>query len=111
MSFRTALRPLGLAARAPRAFPTATRSFHATRPAFIKVGDELPNKELLMETTPGNKVNLAEEAKHNPTMLLIGVPAAYSGACSATHIPSYVKHPKTKDFDMVAVIAVNDVFV
>ncbi|KAK3942077.1 Redoxin [Diplogelasinospora grovesii] len=64
-----------------------------------------------MEKTPGNRVNLAEEAKTKNKILLIGVPAAFSGSCSATHVPSYLHHPKLKEFDMVAVVAVNDVFV
>lgn len=36
------------------------RLFHATAPAFVKVGDKLPDVDLV-EGSPGNKVNLAAE--------------------------------------------------
>ncbi|KAK0625363.1 Redoxin [Bombardia bombarda] len=90
---------------------SAARSFHTTRPVFIKVGDPLPGLDVLMENSPGNKVNLAEEAARMNKLIVIGVPAAFSPACSSSHIPGYIKHPKTKDFDAVAVVSVNDVFV
>ncbi|KAK0725305.1 Redoxin-domain-containing protein [Lasiosphaeris hirsuta] len=113
-----ALRPLGLSARAvivPRTTTPTThatvRTFHATRPAFIKVGDPLPGLDVLVEGSPGNNVNLAEEANVSNNMIVIGVPAAFSPACSASHIPSYINHPQTKEFDTVAVVSVNDVFV
>lgn len=48
------------------------RLFHASAPAFVKVGDKLPNVEL-MENSPGNKVNLAEELKTGKG-LIIGKP-------------------------------------
>lgn len=116
--FRSTLRPLTSLAsatsrRAP--VPTAPRLssafFHTTRPMFIKPGDPLPDTDVLMEKTPGQRVNLAEEAERVNSMLLIGVPAAFSPACSAKHVPGYAQHPKTKDFDVVGVISVNDVFV
>ena len=62
---RSCLRP---AARA--------RQFHATPRACVKVGDALPDVEL-MEGSPGNKVNLAEELRSSKG-LIIGVPAAFS---------------------------------
>jgi hypothetical protein len=36
------------------------RLFHASAPALVKVGDRLPDVELV-EGSPGNKVNLAKE--------------------------------------------------
>ncbi|KAK3321663.1 redoxin [Apodospora peruviana] len=113
MSFRTVTMRLRSQPMMTRlATPSAAaRSFHSTRPAFIKVGDPLPDLDVLMEDTPGHKVNLAEEAKKSNNMILLGVPAAFSGSCSQKHIPSYINHPKTKEFDTVAVVSVNDVFV
>ncbi|MDI1485112.1 MAG: hypothetical protein OHK93_000247 [Ramalina farinacea] len=75
---------------------------------MVKVGDPVPSVEL-METSPGTKVDLSKELKGKG--LLIGVPAAYSPACSATHIPGYVSHEKTKEAGQVFVISVNDPFV
>ena len=36
------------------------RLFHASTPAFVSVGDRLPDVDLV-EGSPGNKVNLAKE--------------------------------------------------
>ncbi|KAJ4411868.1 hypothetical protein N0V91_001005 [Didymella pomorum] len=85
------------------------RLFHATAPTLVKVGDKLPNVEL-MENSPGNKVNIAEELKSGKG-LIIGVPAAYSPACSENHIPGYINSPKLKDAGKVFVVSVNDSFV
>ncbi|KAK0611612.1 AhpC/TSA family protein [Immersiella caudata] len=106
MSFRTSA--LRLAARTA---PVARRTFSTTRPAFIKVGDPLPDLDVLQENSPGNKVNLADLASKANNMIIIGVPAAFSPACSAQHIPGFIAHPKTKDYDTVAVVSVNDAFV
>lgn len=105
MAFRASLRRV-----APLARPLATRSFHSTRPAFVKVGDEIPNLEVLHENTPGTKINLAEEFK-NSDGYIVGIPAAFSGTCSSSHVPSYINSPKLKDAGKVFVVSVNDVFV
>jgi 2-Cys peroxiredoxin 5 len=67
----------------------ATRSFHSSRPAFVKVGDAIPDLNVLAEGSPGNKVNLAEEIGSGKA-LIIGVPAAFSKCC-----PSYRALPVT----------------
>ena len=36
------------------------RLFHASAPAYVSVGDKVPNVNLV-EGSPGNKVNLAKE--------------------------------------------------
>lgn len=51
--------------------------FHSTRPSFVKVGDGLPDLEVLTENSPGNKVNLAKELKEGKG-LIIGSPGAFS---------------------------------
>lgn len=56
---------------------TATRSFQSTAPAWVNVGDRLPSVDLV-EDSPGNKVNLANELKGKG--IVIGVPAAFSMA-------------------------------
>lgn len=65
----------------PRAPLPALRvaRFHASAPANVQVGDTLPNLEVLMENSPGNKVNLAEElGSASGRAVVIGVPAAFS---------------------------------
>jgi len=54
----------------------SSRSFHASARSFIQVGDKLPNLDVLVENSPGNKVNLSEAIKGKA--LIIGVPAAFS---------------------------------
>ncbi|RKU39934.1 hypothetical protein DL546_000138 [Coniochaeta pulveracea] len=114
MSFRTSLRPLTRLAARPSPVVRASiprRAFHPSPATFIKVGDVLPDMDVLQEGNPGNKVNLAHEVNVNGDAIIIGVPAAFSPSCSATHVPGYIQHPKTKDFPLVAVVSVNDVFV
>ena len=89
---------------------TAARSFHTTPRAFVQVGDAIPDLEVLHESSPGNKVNLAEEFK-NGDGYIVGVPAAFSGTCSSSHVPSYINSPKLKNAGKVFVVSVNDSFV
>ncbi len=61
---------------APRLATTISRhNFHTTTARMVKVGDPIPSVELV-EGTPGNKVNLANELKGKG--VIIGVPAAFS---------------------------------
>lgn len=104
-------RPAVFAARSATASRTAAvRRFHASRPAFVRVGQEVPSIEVLVENSPGNKVNLAEEFQKGDG-IIIGVPGAFSGACSEKHVPSYILHPKLKEAGQVFVVSVNDAFV
>jgi len=90
---------------------TGLRSFHATRPAFVNIGDGLPEDIELAEGSPGNKVKLADEVRKANKALIIGVPAAFSPSCSSVHVPGYISHPRRSEFDFIAVVSVNDVFV
>jgi 2-Cys peroxiredoxin 5 len=45
------------------------RLFHASAPALVKVGDKIPNVEL-MENSPGNKVNIADELKTGKGLII-----------------------------------------
>lgn len=88
----------------------SARGFHTTRPASVKVGEAVPDLGVLVENSPGNKVNLASEFSLKDG-IIIGVPAAFSPGCSSSHIPSYINHPKIKDAGQVFVVSVNDAFV
>jgi hypothetical protein len=85
------------------------RGFRSTSRLDVKAGDQIPGLAALAEGSPGNKVNLAEELGRMKG-IVIGVPGAFSGACSATHVPSYIQHPKIKEAGQVFVVAVNDAF-
>ncbi|KAI1139251.1 Redoxin-domain-containing protein [Hypoxylon sp. FL0543] len=115
MAFR-ALRRAPTALTTPHFSPAAARPFagarhfHASRAAFVKVGQPIPDLEVLQEGSPGNKVNLAREFA-GAKGVIVGVPAAFSGACSQKHVPSYIQHPKLREAGRVFVVAVNDAFV
>ncbi|KAL2216184.1 thioredoxin peroxidase/alkyl hydroperoxide reductase [Thermoascus aurantiacus ATCC 26904] len=101
------------ARRLTTALPRASAQralFHNTRAAFVKAGDPLPDLDVLVEGSPGNKVNLAKEFK-GANGIIVGTPAAFSPACSAAHVPGYINHPKLKDAGKVFVVSVNDPFV
>jgi len=105
MAFRASLRRVAVA----RPAAGVARSFHATPRAWVKVGDEVPAVELL-ENSPGNKVNLADEFK-TANGYIVGVPGAFTGTCSSKHVPSYINHPNLKKAGQVFVVSVNDPFV
>ncbi|RVD89314.1 uncharacterized protein DFL_000327 [Arthrobotrys flagrans] len=85
------------------------RQFHSTPPKFIAVGDAIPAVEL-KEDSPGNVVDIASEVAGLKKAVIVGVPAAFSPACSATHVPGYIAHKDIKSTPTY-VIAVNDPFV
>ncbi|KAI0381357.1 Redoxin-domain-containing protein [Hypomontagnella monticulosa] len=118
MAFRAAFRRAptkglsSLAASASsRTTTIAARHFHASPRAFVKVGEQIPDLEVLQENSPGNMVNLAKEFQQVTNGVIVGVPAAFSGACSQTHVPGYIQHPKLKQAGQVFVVSVNDAFV
>ncbi|KAK3110949.1 hypothetical protein LTR53_014248 [Teratosphaeriaceae sp. CCFEE 6253] len=88
--------------------PAYRAHFHLTRKSLVAIGDTIPDLEL-MENSPGNKVSIAKEL--GPRGLIIGVPAAYSPACSESHIPGYIHSAKLQDAGPVFVVSVNDAFV
>jgi 2-Cys peroxiredoxin 5 len=55
----------------------SAHSFHTSPRAFVKAGDVIPDLNVLVEGSPGNKVNMAEEVGVGKA-LIIGVPAAFS---------------------------------
>jgi len=87
------------------------RCFHASSQLNVKVGDAIPTAPvLLMEDSPGNKIDLADEIG-NDRAVIVGVPAAFSPSCSETHIPGYINSPNLSKAGKVFVISVNDAFV
>lgn len=70
-----------LAASIPRVSrlqqPSATALFHSTRPSQVQLGDPLPDLDVLTESSPGNKVNLAKELATGRG-IIIGTPGAFS---------------------------------
>jgi len=87
----------------------------------IQVGQALPNVtlyEFIEEETPGcavgpNAFQVADMVK-GKTIIVFGLPGAYTPTCSAKHVPGYVQHHdalKAKGVDEVWCVSVNDAFV
>jgi 2-Cys peroxiredoxin 5 len=52
-----------------RRLASSSAAFHSSAPAFVKVGDRIPNVEL-MEGSPGNKVKIADELKKGKSLII-----------------------------------------
>lgn len=80
----------------------------------IKVGDRLPAVNLLQMGAGGpEQVNLADLAR-GKRIALFGYPGAYTGTCSAEHIPSFIRTKAgfaAKGIDTVVGVSGNDPFV
>ncbi|AGO11625.1 AaceriADL154Cp [[Ashbya] aceris (nom. inval.)] len=99
---------------ASRHATSVLRTFHTSTPTMLQAGDAIPKSiPGLHENSPGNSVDIGAEVasgKH----LIVGVPAAFSPACSSSHVPGYIQHfdeLKAKGFKQVLVTCVNDSFV
>lgn len=92
--------------------PQLARCFSYSAARFISVGDKIPSVPLF-EGSPGNDVNLAEEATEGKS-IIIGIPGAFSPACLASHVPGYLKKLREfndKGYSSFYVVGVNDAFV
>ncbi|MBL6458944.1 peroxiredoxin [Belnapia sp. T6] len=80
----------------------------------IQVGDSIPAAKLMQGTAEGPKEVSTEELFGGKTVVLFGVPGAFTPTCSAKHLPGFVTQYdalKAKGADVVACMAVNDAFV
>jgi len=80
----------------------------------IKVGDHLPEATLRTMTAEGPAAKSTSELFAGKTVALFAVPGAFTPTCSARHLPGYLddaKKLKGKGIDLIACVAVNDVFV
>ena len=80
----------------------------------IKVGDSVPAVKVTQAAADGNKELDTAEFFKGKTVVLFGVPGAFTPTCSAKHLPSFVQNYdalKAKGVDEVVCMAVNDGFV
>ena len=89
LSTRSIARPLLLQSTIVTYKPII-RTFHQTAANMVKVGDSIPNVDLV-EGSPGDKVNLHKELASGKG-LIIGVPAAFSKSQPppSTYLPTYL---------------------
>lgn len=88
------------------------RTFTTSSRRLFQVGDSIPSISTLREDSPGNEVDLAAETKSGKSVI-VGVPGAFSPACSASHVPGYINNLdkfKAKGYK-VFITGVNDSFV
>lgn len=80
----------------------------------IQVGDSIPAVKIMQATAEGPKEVSTEELFAGKTVVLFGVPGAFTPTCSAKHLPGFVTQAaalKAKGVDLVACMSVNDAFV
>ncbi|HRE20941.1 MAG TPA: peroxiredoxin [Rhabdaerophilum sp.] len=80
----------------------------------IASGERLPEVTLRTMTETGPKPTTTSEVFSGKTIVLFGVPGAFTPTCHKTHLPGFLKEAeafKAKGVDGIAVIAVNDPFV
>jgi glutaredoxin/glutathione-dependent peroxiredoxin len=80
----------------------------------IQVGDSIPSAKLMQATADGPKEISTEELFGGRTVVLFGVPGAFTPTCSAKHLPGFVQNYDAlvaKGADLIACMAVNDAFV
>ncbi|MCI0752555.1 peroxiredoxin [Teichococcus vastitatis] len=80
----------------------------------IQVGDTIPATTLTEATVEGPRELSTEALFGGKTVVLFGVPGAFTPTCSAKHLPSFLENAaalKAKGVDVIACMAVNDAFV
>ncbi|MEM8741446.1 MAG: peroxiredoxin [Pseudomonadota bacterium] len=80
----------------------------------ISVGEALPSAVLLKLGAHGPEPVPTEGLFSGRRVVLFAVPGAYTGTCTNTHVPSYVKAAaalSAKGIDEIACLSVNDPFV
>ena len=80
----------------------------------IKVGERLPNVTVRQVTPDGPKPVETKDYFAGKTVVLFGLPGAFTPTCHKNHLPGFVKNAaaiKSKGIDAIAVTGVNDVFV
>lgn len=80
----------------------------------IKVGDAIPAVKVMQAGAEGPKEVSVDTLFAGKTVVLFGVPGAFTPTCSAKHLPGFVTQGaafKAKGVDVVACMSVNDAFV
>jgi peroxiredoxin (alkyl hydroperoxide reductase subunit C) len=80
----------------------------------IQVGDSIPSMSLMQGTAEGPKEITTEALFGGKTVVVFGVPGAFTPTCSAKHLPGYVQNAaalRAKGVDTIVCMATNDAFV
>ena len=77
----------------------------------IATGDRLPAATLLEKTAAGIAPVTIEALVAGRTVVIFGLPGAYTGTCSTLHVPSFVRvadRLRAAGVDDIACVSVND---
>lgn len=88
------------------------RPFSTSQVAFLQKSQDVP-AVTVREGAPSCQFNM-QDVTRKGTHIIVGVPGAFSPACSAKHIPGYIERLKQfqdKGVSQIWVVAVNDAFV
>jgi peroxiredoxin len=80
----------------------------------IKIGDTIPEAKLTQATAEGPRELSTRDLFGGKTVVLFGVPGAFTPTCSAKHLPGFVQNAeqlKGKGISTIACLSVNDAFV
>ncbi|MTI00581.1 peroxiredoxin [Roseibium sp. RKSG952] len=80
----------------------------------LKVGDQIPDVTFKTMTADGPAEVSSKDLFGGKTVVLFGVPGAFTPTCHMNHLPGFIEHGdtiKSKGVDEIAVVSVNDVFV
>ncbi|ATR22602.1 Peroxiredoxin [Roseomonas mucosa] len=80
----------------------------------IQPGDTIPSVRLMRATPDGPQEQDTAEFFAGRTVVLFGVPGAFTPTCSARHLPGFKEQAealRAKGVDAIACMAVNDAFV
>ena len=80
----------------------------------ISMGDKIPAGSLMVAGVAGVAEIPMEARLAGKSVVIFGLPGAYTGVCSTAHVPSFIRTMgalKAKGVDEVMCVSVNDVFV
>ena len=80
----------------------------------IKAGDKMPAGAFKFMSAEGPKEMSTDALFGGKTVVLFSVPGAFTPTCDARHLPGFVQHAdafRAKGVDLIACMAVNDMFV
>ena len=80
----------------------------------IKIGDKIPAVTLMQATAEGPREITTDALFAGKTVVLFGVPGAFTPTCSAKPLPGFAAQAaaiQAKGVDTIACVAVNDAFV
>lgn len=80
----------------------------------IQPGDRIPEATLSIMRDGKPQPITTSEIFDGKTVVLFGLPGAFTPTCSAWHLPGYIEHAEElhqRGVDTIACMAVNDVFV